>query len=254
MSSSDTDCSPCKFLDENMQAEKELESGNYPEAARIMVQILDNDPMNWRAINNMGILSWSKGKWNDAYTMFKRAVSIKPDYEDALVNLFDAALKLRRVSEIEHLYCKALEINPSLEDIRVIYESMVAMKETIYQSKRALSLGFHSEYIEVAEKLLEEGKYYEAMNKFLQSNDVDGPNSKAYCGLGIISFYQQRYHDAYSLFIESIRQNPSDEETYLNLLDAAKEIGKTEIARDIYNIYRKEFPELEKISSNFDFL
>jgi len=163
-------------------------------------------------------------------------------------------LKLRKVKDIESLYSKALEVNPALEDVRVIYDSIVSMKETIYQSKRALNLGFYSEYLEDAKKMLEAGNYYGAMNKFLQSNDTDGPSGQAYCGLGIISYYQQRYHDAYSLFIESIRQNPCDRETYLNLLDAAKEIDKADVARDIFNIYRKEFPELEEIASNFDCL
>jgi len=252
MSDTQTGLVQCQFCDENLQAEEALTQGKYPEAANILVSIVEKDPLNWRAFNNLGILSWSKENWQDAYIMFKKAISIKGDYEDALVNLFDAALKLHRIKEVAALYDKALEINLDLQDARVIRETIVAMKSDIYQSKRALQIGFFSPILDEAKKLLDAGDYYGAMKKFLESIDVDGPNGPAYCGLGIINYYQQRFQDAYSLFIESIRHNPCDTETYLNLLDAAKEINKTQVAKDIYNIYKKEFPELEVIASNFE--
>jgi tetratricopeptide (TPR) repeat protein len=240
-----------QFGEENSRAEMAITNGRIQEAAQILIAIIDKDPENWRAYNNLGILSWSTSKWIDAYQLFKKAVSIKGDFEDALVNLFDAALKLRKINEVSTLFNAAIELNPSLSDVRVIYETIISMKDEIYQSKRALSIGFFSPALGDAEKLLEEGNYYAAANKFLESVDTDGPNGPAYCGLGIISFYKQKYHDAYSLFIESIRLSPCDPETYLNLLDVAKEIGKADIAKEIFNVYRKEFPELENVAQHF---
>jgi tetratricopeptide (TPR) repeat protein len=115
-----------------------------------------------------------------------------------------------------------------------------------------LSIGFFSPLVEEAEKELEAGNYYVAMEKFLKANDTEGPSAAAFSGLGIISFYQQRFQDAFTLFIESIKLNPSDPDIYLNLLDASKEIGKENAAKEIFNIYRVEFPELEAIAKDFD--
>lgn len=241
----------CRFGEENSRAELAIANGRNQEAAKLLLDIIDKDPDNWRAYNNLGILSWSTSKWIDAYQLFKKAVSLKGDFEDALVNLFDAALKLRKINEVSSLFNAAIELNPSLNDVRTIYETIIGMREEIYQSKRALSIGFFSPVLGDAEKLLEEGNYYAAANKFLESVDTDGPNGPAYCGLGIISFYKQKFHDAYSLFIESIRLSPCDPETYLNLLDVSKEIGKTDIAKEVFNVYRKEFPELENIAQHF---
>ena len=241
----------CLYGEENSRAEIAIANGQNQEAAQILVSIIDKDSNNWRAYNNLGIISWSTSKWIDAYQLFTKAVSLKGDFEDALVNLFDAALKLRKIEEVSPLFNAAIEMNPSLNDVRIIYETIISMKDEIYQSKRALSIGFYSPVLGEAEKLLEEGNYYAAANKFLESVDTDGPNGPAYCGLGIISFYKQKFHDAYSLFIESIRLSPCDPETYLNLLDVSREIGKTDVAKEIFNVYRKEFPELETIAQNF---
>ena len=240
-----------RFIDENLQAEECLTKGDFAEAAKILVLITEKDPGNCRAFNNMGILSWSKKSWQDAYIMFKNAVMLCPDYEDALINLFDASLKLKKVHEVEPLFDNALKMNPDLADIKAIHDMIVSSKEELYLSKRALSIGFYSPIIEEAEKELEAGNYYAAMQKFLLANDTEGPNAAAFSGLGIISFYQQRFQDAFTLFVESIKLNPSDPDTFLNLLDAAKEIGKENAAREIFNIYRAEFPDLESIASDF---
>jgi tetratricopeptide (TPR) repeat protein len=241
-----------RFIDENLQAEDALTSGNVAEAAKILLSITEKDPENWRAFNNLGILSWTRKNWQDAFVMFKKAVLLRPDYEDALINLFDAALKLKKVQEIQPLFDLALKMNPDLADVKVINNSIISLKDEIYLSKRALSIGFYSPIIEEAEKELETGNYYVAMEKFLKANDTEGPNAAAFCGLGIISFYQKRFQDAFTLFIESIKLNPSDPDIYLNLLDASKEIGKENAAIEIFNIYRAEFPELESIAKDFD--
>ncbi len=241
----------CLYGEENSHAETAIANGQIQDATQILLSIIDKDSSNWRAYNNLGIISWSTSKWIDAYRLFTKAVSLKGDFEDALVNLFDAALKLRKIDEVSPLFNTAIEMNPLLNDVRIIYETIISMKDEIYQSKRALSIGFFSPILGEAEKLLEDGNYNAAANKFLESVDTDGPNGPAYCGLGIISFYKQKFHDAYSLFIESIRLSPVDPETYLNLLDVAKEIGKTDVAKEIFNVYRKEFPELEGIAQRF---
>jgi tetratricopeptide (TPR) repeat protein len=239
------------FIDENDTAEKLISEGNHPEAAGILVSIIQKDDRNWRAYNNIGILSWVRENWVDAYTMFKKSVSIKPDYADALVNLFDAAIKLKKIDEIRPIFEVAVQTNPDLEEVAVILEEMELQGNDIYICKRALQVGIWSPLIDEAKKTLEKGNYTDALALFLKSNDTEGPSAAAFCGMGIVAFHQKKYLDAMALFIESLKLNPLDLDTYLNLLDAGKACGRVDDVKNIFEVYRKELPELEEIAQEF---
>jgi tetratricopeptide (TPR) repeat protein len=241
-----------RSAEENSRAEELIGAGNIPEAADILVRIIDSDSGNWRAYNNLGVISWSKKNWEDAYVLFRKAVSTNPLYADALVNLFDAALKLKRVREIHPLFENALAADTSLEEIKIIRDSIVNLGEEIYRSNRALEIGTYSPLVEKADAELEAGNLFTAMELYLKANDTEGPSAEAYSGLGIISFYQQRYLDAYTLFVESIKLNPANPETFLNLLDAAKACDKMPNAKEIFAVCRKEYPALEGIAGEFE--
>jgi tetratricopeptide (TPR) repeat protein len=240
-----------QFKEENTRAEEAISSGDFPEAARLLVDIIEKDPANCRAFNNMGILCWAQKNWNDAYAMFMKSATLRPQYSDALVNLFDAAIKLKKINHILPFLDKACESDPSLEEIVILRDSIREQGNDIYTSRRARAIGVYSPLIEDARKELESGNLDRAMELFLKSNDEEGPSADAFCGLGIISFYQERFDDAFVLFIESIKLNPSDTDTYLNLIDAAKACNKTSDARLVFDTYRKEFPELNTLDDHF---
>lgn len=240
------------FAEKNCHAEELITAGKHAEAAGILVSIIQQDERNWRAYNNIGILSWVRENWEDAYVMFKKSVSIKPAYTDALINLFDAALKLKKIKEIRPMFEIAAQTDSSLEDIRIILEQITEQGNDIYICKRALQIGVYSPVIDEANKELEKQNYTNALALFLKSNDTEGPNAAAFCGMGIVSYYQKNYLDAFKLFLESIKLNPLDLDTYLNFLDAAKACDHFDEAKKIFEIYHKELPELGEIAYAFD--
>jgi tetratricopeptide (TPR) repeat protein len=240
------------FAEENSRAEDLIAKGNLPAAAKLLVEIVELDPENYRSYNNFGIIAWLRKAWEDAFSMFKKTVEIKPDYSDGLINLFDAALKLHRMAEIKPLFEKARLLNPRNEEIKIIDESILSEGENIYRSERGLRIGTFDPLVEEAQTLLEAGKLHLAMSKYLKVNDEKGPSSDVFSGLGIISFYQRRYSDAFTLFVESIKLNPTSKENFLNLLDAAKACGKVDEARRIFALSLENFPFLEEIAKNFE--
>ncbi len=240
-----------RFLEENLQAEEYINKGDLPAAARILVKVVEQDPQNWRAYNDMGIISWIQKAWEDSWSMFKLACSIKADYTDALVNFFDAGLKLRRIDQVLPFLKEALSKNPDLQEISILAESIETQGDEIYSSERAMKVGVYNPRIEQANALLEEGKLNEAMAEYIAINDTEGPSAETFNGLGIISYYQQRYKDAFSLFFESIKLNPTNNDTYLNLLDAARQTGNVDDAKKIYNFYAEEFQSLKEIEEDF---
>ncbi len=240
-----------KFIEKNQLAEHLIASGDLPAAAALLVEIIDGDAANFRAYNNLGMICWARKEWEDAFAMFRKSSALQPGYIDALVNLFDAGLKLRRVAEILPVFDSALALNPDLTAIRAIRDKALCLGDSVYRSDRALRIGCYSAIIEEATRELEAGNESKALELFMKSNDEEGHSAAAYCGLGIISFYQNRPQDAISLFVESIRLDPTDPDTFLNLLESATACGKTALARELFDRCRSEYPKLDAIAAEF---
>jgi tetratricopeptide (TPR) repeat protein len=243
---------PVRFSEENKKAEDLIAAGELSSAARILVDIIGKDGGNFAAFNNIGIISWMQKAWQDSYAMFKKAVELKPDFADALINLFDAALKLRRVKDALPCFDRALELQPACEDVRIIRDSIVEQGDEIYRSERGLVIGVYNPRVDEAQALIAEGKLYLAMEKLLKINDEEGPSSEVFSGLGVISYYQERYSDAFTLFLESIKLNPTSRDNFLNFLDAAKSCDRVKEAKDVYQLYLKTFPFLSSIAEEFE--
>jgi tetratricopeptide (TPR) repeat protein len=240
-----------KFAGKNREAEAFIASGDLSAAAALLGEIVENDAGNYRAFNNLGMICWAKKQWQDAFAMFRMSVEQRPDYADALANLFDAGLKLRRVAEVIPLLDEALQ-SGAPETIRTLRDEAVSLGTAVYRSDRAMMIGLCSAHLEEADRELEAGNESRAMELYLKSNDEEGPSAGAFCGLGIISFYQNRPHDAVRLFAESIRLNPTDPDTFLNLLESAAACGKTAQAREVFNLCRGKYPQLESIAAEFE--
>ncbi|KMQ50475.1 TPR Domain containing protein [Chitinispirillum alkaliphilum] len=241
-----------KYVQENIKAEEAIASGNLADAAAILISLVEKDPENWRAFNSMGIIAWLQKSWQDAYTMFLRSVNLNPFYTDALINLFDAALKLKKVDQVTPFLQNAAQASNASKEVKIILESILEHKEDIYYTPRGLSIGIYYPLVEEGSQLLDEGNLNSALDKFIKSLETDGPNPGAYCGLGIVSYYQKRYEDAYTFFKESIRLNPFDHDTFLNLLDAAIAAGLELEAYELFNLYKKEYPSLDPLSGEFE--
>ena len=243
--------SPELFTEENEAAEALIASGDLPAAAKNLVEIVELDPNNARAYNAIGVIAWMRSAWKDAYSMFIKAIAIRPDYTDALINAFDAALKLHCIVEIQPLFEKAASLHPRDEEVSIMYESIVREGDGIYQSERALRIGTYNPRIDEAQQLLDDGKLHEALARYMSINDEEGPSARVFSGLGVISFYQRRYDDAYTLFLESLKLDPTSYENFFNLLDAAKACDRVDDAKKIFALYLKHFPFLKKIEHEF---
>lgn len=241
-----------KFTEDNLLAEEAITAENHQQAAQILLSIIDKDPQNWRAFNNLGVLSWVRQNWQDAYYLFVKSVSINPVYVDALQNLFDASIKLKKVQEIIPFFENALYLNPNLEEIKIVRDNIIEQGNKIYLSPKALTIGIYSAILDDAERELESENFMKAIDLFLKSIDSEGPSARAFGGLGIINFYLKRFDDALSLFVESIKLNPIDSEMFENMLDAAKECNKVPLAKEIFALYRNTFQSLEKIADIFE--
>ena len=82
------------------------ETGALVEARRLLEQVLERDPMNSLALNNLGTLLEQLGQGGDAKACFRRAVASAPSYANAwyqLAHLDAAELSADDITSIEGL-------------------------------------------------------------------------------------------------------------------------------------------------------
>lgn len=252
MESKDTPILEALYTDENIEAEKLIEQNDLPGAARILVDIVEKDINNFRAFNNIGLISWKQEEWEAAYDSFMQAVKINPSYNDAVINLYDASLKLRRAHLILPLLKKGVSQKPEDEELKILADSIEEQGDDVYLSERALNIGYYHPKVKEANELIENGELNQAMELLMQVNDQEGPNADIFSALGVISYYQKRYQDAFSLFFESIKLNPLSSDSFLNLMDAAVECKLADEAWRLFDACLKEFPSLKDVEKELN--
>ena len=86
-------------------------------------KVLELDPRNAKAQNNLGVALLRQGNLAEAMTHFQKALEVDPDYSDAQNDLGMALLREEKVDEaIPHLQ-RAMELNPANAKIYEAYLS-----------------------------------------------------------------------------------------------------------------------------------
>ncbi len=88
-------------------------SGKYDEALTCLRRALEAEPGNWGAVNNLGtVLLWSLDRKDEAENHYRKALALKPDYADAMVNLGNAMRDKGDVTEAAECFRRALALEP----------------------------------------------------------------------------------------------------------------------------------------------
>jgi tetratricopeptide (TPR) repeat protein len=203
------------------EGDRLLSEGLFDKAGAVFTKLLVQDSGNFTAINNLGLVDWYRGDAAAAYAKFRQSLELSPAYEDALINLFDAALALKKVDEVRPLFERALAQNPSLRDAREILSQIKLRGNHIYDIGHYSQIDPGLRLNAEGRALLEEHKLGEATLKYLDAIEQHGENSDSYCGLGIIQYYRGEYHDAFKLFQRAVELNPLSQDALVNLYDAA---------------------------------
>ena len=243
------DVSTKDFVIENQNAEEQILSNNLPEAAAILVDIVDRSPNNSRAFNNLGIIAWKQENWYDALGLFKHSLQLKPDNADAAVNLFDLALKTRRIDEVRNMLIEASQLLPYDEELEDIALGLTNDGDDIYYCGRALQQSYYHPELALADSLVVEGELDEATLLYLKVMDEQGELAEVYNGLGVINFYRENFADAFHLFIEAIKQNPINRDMFMNLFDCALKLNRIDDAIGVYYACKKEYPQLDELEA-----
>lgn len=220
------------------KGEKLLREGLVKEASEIFMVVLQVDPEDFEALCDMGVIYYYAKDYASAYEWFIKSLMIAPTVQDTLINLFDAALKIKKVEEIVPVLRQAVQMRPELSDVSSILAQIDALGPSVYSIENFDSIDETEEIYRKGVAFLEAVELNQATLCFLDVVDKKPYNDRAFNGLGVIAFYRKNYSDAYALFHHAVQLNPLNADAILNLFDTAKKLNKEEEVR----------PYLENIS------
>ena len=217
------------------QAVEYYQSGNLSEAERILRQILTNNPKHAPSLHVMGIIGLDvqnyeiaealvreavalqdnnpnfhltlgrilgrQEKKEDAIKSYRKALSLRPDFTDALNNLSTMLLSTGKSDEALKIFAKILKKNP--QDFNALSNTA----SILYQNK----------------------KYEESITHYRAALAVNPVNANIYFDLGRAFQEQNKTDEALSNFLKAVELKP-------NYIDALLQSGN--IYRDKGNLHK----------------
>jgi Flp pilus assembly protein TadD len=211
---------------------------------------------NYLAYNNLGFYLSNRGEVAEAMDNYRKALEIKPDYEDALNNLGYAYAGQKKYPEALAHYEAALRIRPThpefnnnygnaLADIGRVDEAIAHYMITLQQKPE------HADaHNNLGVALSMKGRYSEAIEHFHTALRYKPNDASAHSNLGNAYAIQGKFDLAIPEYQEAIRLNPKDSQALNNLANSLSSQGKLDEAISHYNDALKLKPNDPEIHYN----
>lgn len=217
--------------EKNIAGENLIREGLPKKATVIFEELLKNDPNNFRAHNNMGLVGWYHGEQLEAWKHFSLALDIHPGFADALINLFDAALALHKIPDFVPYLQKFLTMHPENEEAIYIQRQIGELADKVYLVKNFQTIDPTMALLEKGHQAMIKGELDKATMAYLDVIDKDPDKSMAYNGLGLVAYYRRMYAESYKLFTKAVDLNPLDEDALVNLWEVSRLLSMEEEVR-----------------------
>ena len=225
------------------RGKQHFEDKEYDQAERYFRQVLKYNNRYADVHNMLGVICHIEGKFDGALQHFKEAVTINPNYTEALLNLAVLHNDLGEYKEAKKLYTdlqkrngkgKQKDIEPVLKgklsnlhaDIGDIYRSIGLYAFAIDEYEKALRL--NADYSDIRIKLgialREEGRLKDSIKELKKVLQDASKNVAAHIQLGITNYSLGAMADAKKDWNEALKQDPKNESAkmYLRLCAAMK--------------------------------
>ena len=132
-------------------ASKLLNKNEFIKAEKIYRSILQTQPNNLDAINNLGIILHNYKHYSEAINYFKKAISIDANFFLAYSNLGLSLKSLGKFEEAKKIYIQAIKIEPNYSqahnNLGVIFEFLNNLDEAKISIKKAIKIDpYNSEF------------------------------------------------------------------------------------------------------------
>ncbi len=218
------------FKKDNFWAQKAL------TAAQAAGQINDKLPEVHSTLGNTFIAT---GKYAEAITELKRAISLAPGSDVAYRRLGSAYLSSGNSALAIEAFQKAIELNSyywvNQNQLGDAYFQMGEYSKALqaFQQVTVLAPDVDAGYENIGNVYSQQGKYQEAIPYFQKALQIE-PYYSTYSNLGTAYFFLKQFAQAAQMFEKAVELNPNDTTMMTNLGDAYRGEGQVEKARATY--------------------
>jgi len=199
-------------------------AGELEEAQRLYRDILDVDPRQALAQNNLGVLLKTMGKPAEAEARYRQAIKINPNYSDAHGNLGNLLLATGRIAEAESSFRHGLRLNPESSvahyNLGNAYLTTQRLDDAQACFRKAIMLrpDHAGAYTDLGNTLKGMGRLWEAERVHLQALALNPRSPQAHNNLGSVLADQGRLAEAVASFQTAIDLKPYIPAIHSNVL------------------------------------
>lgn len=104
------------------QGEELFSKGQFDQAAALFDYIIKQQPDNYNALNNLGVIHHHRGNRSNAEKYFLKAINVKVDYIDSCLNLAQLYIEDKKLTKACFYLEKCTEKSPNENLFKILYQ------------------------------------------------------------------------------------------------------------------------------------
>ena len=198
------------------------QEGRLEEAESLYRKVLEAQPTNLDANNNLGIILEYSGKLKDAEISYKKAIKFKSDFAEAYNNLGSTLVKLNKFFEAEASYKKAVQFKPDYAkayyNLGNTLQKLEKSNEAEINYKKAIELkpDYAEAYNNLGTIFQNLNRQEEAEKNYKKAIELNPKYAIAYNNLGAALIKLNRLAEAEKSFNKAIELQPMFEGALIN--------------------------------------
>jgi tetratricopeptide (TPR) repeat protein len=208
------------------------------------------------AHNNFGVTLLQKGKVNEAFTHYQKALQINPGYVEAHINFGNALLQKGNVDEAITHYQKALQINPGCADAHINLGNVLLKKGSVdeaiahYQKALEIKPDYAEVHLNLGSALIKKGSMDEAIDHYQKALEIKPDYAEAHLNLGSALLKKGSVDEAIVHYQKALQIKPDYAKAHIDLGNALLKKGSVEKAITHYQKALQIKPENTEAQNN----
>ena len=199
----------------------ECRNKNFEKGRGMLEQLVADDPQNHKAMNALGKVLVIMREPDAAIEQFEKAIDVRPDFSEAIVNLAQTHYRLGNYPEARTYYERIVEYEPKNADghfgLANVYRKQEKYKDAIREYNDALEINSRDAqaYVNLGLCHYKVDNFHDAIYNFQMALELGGDNPKAFMNLALSLEKTERYAEACEYWERYLDTEPKD--AYLDL-------------------------------------
>ena len=196
---------------------------NNEKSVKSYCKVLQIDPDNTDALNNLGMLFYEQGLFQKAAELYQQVVRIEPNFADAHFNLGNALVEINDVKKAVASYEVALTFKSEDPEILLQYAKALSklgkFDNAINCFSDVLTFGTNSSNVQTyIDNVVEQKTEIENLiSDYAKLNNAENNSAEVFHFSGVVFQLKQFYDAALDNFKQAIKIKPNYAEAYVSL-------------------------------------